>query len=143
MTQPHQRRLKAVQFALDGQSFECQLRNWNFDPGEQDGDRLYTFCPDETGANQVIEETDPEPELTLEFLSDWRVGGISDFLWQNRGQMASVSIVHHPGRPDERVQFSGQVLLKAPAVGGEVRTTEVQEVTMQVLFVEPLYQRSS
>jgi hypothetical protein len=124
----HQRRLKVVQLAVGGNQFECQIRNWTLDPGEQDGERQYTFCPE----GEFVEETDPEPELTLEFFADWRVNGMSDYLWQNRGQEAACTIVHHPDTPAETVQFSGTVRLKAPPVGGEARTTEIQEVTLLV-----------
>lgn len=123
-----QRRLKLIQLSLNGINFECQIRNWTLDPGEQDGERQFTFCPE----GEFIEETDPEPELTIEYFADWRSGGLSDFLWQNRGQEASVNIVHHPDQPAETVQFSGTIRLKAPPTGGEARETEVQEVTMLV-----------
>lgn len=123
-----QRRLKVIQFTLNAINFECQIRNWTLDPGEQDGERQFTFCPD----GEFIEETDPEPELTIEYFADWRSGGLSDFLWQNRGQEAAVNIVHHPDLPAETVQFSGTVRLKAPPVGGEARETEIQEVSLLV-----------
>lgn len=123
-----QRRLKLIQLSLNGINFECQIRNWTLDPGEQDGERQFTFCPE----GEFIEETDPEPELTIEYFADWRSGGLSDFLWQNRGEEASVNIVHHPDQPAETVQFSGTIRLKAPPTGGEARETEVQEVTMLV-----------
>lgn len=125
----HQRRLKLITFQLNATSFECQLRNWNLDPGIPDGDRQYTFCPD--GA--FIEETDPEGTLELEFFSDWQLNGISDFLWTNSGQEATFTIDHHPDIAAEHVQWSGKVLLKAPPVGGEVRTTEMTSITLQVI----------
>jgi hypothetical protein len=78
------------------------------------------------------EETDAEPTLAVTFFADWREDGISDFLWTNRGQVATVSITHHAGLVGEEVQFTGKVRLKAPPVGGEARTTEEQEVTFVV-----------
>lgn len=130
MTQPHHRRHKHILFALNTTNFECQLSAWELDPGEQDGDRRWTFCgPD--GAD-FEEETDAEPTLSVTFFGDWRTSGISDFLWSNRGQVADVSITHHAGVVGEEVQFTGKVRLKAPPVGGEARTTEEQEVAFMV-----------
>ena len=134
MTSPvvHHRRLKVIEFSLDLDGtpiqFECQLSNWELDPGEQDGDRRYTFCPD----GEFEEETDAEPSLSLTFFADWREDGISDFLWSNRGQVADALITHHPDTAAETVMFAGKVRLKAPPVGGEARTTEEQEVTLLV-----------
>lgn len=129
----HHRRLKRIEFsfALDDEApaqFECQINTWELDPGEQDGDRRYTFCPD----GEFEEETDSEPQLTLGFFADWRSEGISDFLWTNRGKVADVEIVHHPDTPEETVTFAGKVRLKAPPVGGDARTTEEQEITLMV-----------
>lgn len=128
MAAPHNRRLKEIQFTLNTINFECQLTTWELDPGEQDGDRRFTFCVD----GEFIEETDPEPELTIGYFADFRSGGLSDFLWQNRGQEAAFNIVHHLNTPLETVQLSGTVRLKAPATGGEARETEEQEVTLLV-----------
>jgi hypothetical protein len=124
----HQRRLKVALIAVGGSNFECQIKNWSLDPGEQDGDRQYTFCPD----GEFVEETDPEPTLELEFFADWRSNGISDYLWEHRGEEADVSITNHPDLPAETTLFSGTVRLKAPPVGGEARSTEMQTVTLLV-----------
>jgi hypothetical protein len=128
----HNRRLKLVQLSVGGNQFECQVRSWTLESGEQDGERQFTFCPE----GEFVEETDPEPSLELEFFGDWRSGGISDYLWANRGQEAACTIVHHPGTVGETVQFSGTVRLKAPPVGGEARTTEIQTVTLMVTNLE-------
>lgn len=122
-----QRRLKLVTFTLGATSFECQLNSWILDIGEQDGDRQYTFCPD--GA--FTEETDPDPTLQLKFFSDWRSGGVSDYLWVNRGLVVAYVLDHHPDIAAEHVRFSGNVRIKAPPVGGDARTTEISEVTLQ------------
>lgn len=132
----HNRRLKTITFTLGGTSFECQVREWNLDPGEEDGDMLYSFCP--TGEDR--EETDPEPTLEVTFFSDWRSGGISDYLWTNGGQTVGYVLDHHPDIPEEHTRFSGQLKIKRPAVGGEARTTEVSEVTFALVGL-PDYER--
>lgn len=139
MAPPHNRRLKKIQFALNALNFECQLSSWSLDPGIEDGDRHYTFCSNEAD-NSFIEETDQEATLELTFFSDWRSNGISDFLWANSGQEATFTINHHPGVAGEHVQWTGRVMLKAPAVGGEARAIEVTEITLAVIG-KPTYTR--
>lgn len=124
----HNRRLKLIQFTLDGTAFECQLNSWTLDPGEDDGDRMYTFCPE----GEFTEETDTDPTLDLKFFSDWRSNGISDYLWTHRNEVVEFVLDHHPEIPGEHVRWTGTVRIKAPAVGGDARTTEVSEVTLQV-----------
>lgn len=132
----HQRRLKLINFTIEGNSFECQVQTWNLDPGIEDGDRQYTFCPD----GEFIEETDPDPTLELTFFSDWRSGGISDYLWANSGQVADFQLDHHPDITGEHVRWTGQVVLKPGPVGGDARATETTEVTLQ-LVTAPTYTR--
>jgi hypothetical protein len=123
----HNRRLKVVTFTLDAVSFECQLKSWKIDPGVDDGDRMYTFCVD----GEFTEDTDPDPTLELSFFSDWRANGISDYLWDNDGEVVTFVLDHHPDIAAEHVQFTGSVKIKAPPVGGEARETEVTEITLQ------------
>lgn len=130
----HQRRLKLIQFTLGGEAFECQVRTWNLDPGEEDGERIYTYCPD----GEDVEETDTDPSLSLTFFSDWRSGGVSDYLWTHRGQKVAFQLDHHPDIPGEHVRWTGTVKIKAPAVGGDARTTEVSEITLQVIKLNPM-----
>lgn len=128
----HQRRLKTVTFTVAGVDVGCQLTSWKLDPGIKDGDRVYTFCSDQTN-NVFIEETDDEPSLDLKFVSDWRSGQVSDFLWANNGTVVAFSVDHHPDIVGEHVQFSGNVFIKAAPVGGDARETEMTEITLQVV----------
>lgn len=132
----HQRRIKLIEFTLDGVSFECGLKSWKIDLGEEDGDRIYSMCPD----GEDVEETDPDPTLDLTWWSDWRSNGISDFLWTNRGQTVAFQLDHHPDIPTEHVRWTGNVKLKAPPAGGEARETEMTEITLQIIGT-PTYAR--
>lgn len=125
----HQRRLKLITFTLDGVAFECQLNSWTLDPGSNDGDRQYTYCPD----GQFVEETDDEPTLQLKFFSDWRSAGISNFLWSNANETVGFVLDHHPDIVGEHVRWTGQVLIKPAPVGGDARTTEITEITLSVV----------
>lgn len=125
----HNRRLKLIEFSIDGTQFECQVKSWKLDPGFEDGDRMYAFCPDGT----FVEETDPDPTLDLVFFADWRSTGVSRYLTKNTGQEADFVLDHHPDVPAEHVTWTGVVMLKAPPVGGEARETELTEITLQVV----------
>lgn len=132
MAPPHNRRHKQIEFEIGvGNRFECQISNWTLDPGEQDGDYMFTLCPD----GEFTEETDPQATLAITYFADWRSGGLSDYLWANRGTVAAVRIRQHPQLVGETVQFAGSLRLKAPPTGGEARSTETQEVTFQVTAV--------
>jgi hypothetical protein len=132
----HSRQLKLIEFTLDSVNYECQINSWTLDPGIPDGDVVYTFCPD--GA--TVEDGTPEPSLQFVFLSDWREGGISDFLSEHTGEEAAFVLDHHPDIPAEHVQWTGVVKLKAPPVGGEARSGERTEITLQCVG-DPVYTR--
>lgn len=136
----HQRKIKQVQFTLGGDpddiAFECQLRSWNIANNTDDGDVIYTLCPD----GEVREETDDDYALELTFLADWREDGISDFLWSHDKEIVGFALDHHPDIPGEHVRWTGQVRIKAPNVGGEARATEETEITLPCIG-KPVYSR--
>jgi hypothetical protein len=130
------RKLKVITFTLAGVSFECQVKEWKLVNNSGDGERFYTYCTD----GEFIEDTEPDYSLELKFFSDWRSNGVSDYLTLN--DLATVAFVldHHPDLAAEHVRWSGTCKIKAPDVGGEVRTTEVTEATMQCIG-KPAYAR--
>lgn len=130
----HQRRVKIIQFSLDALQFECQVKTWNLDPGVEDGDRIYTQCPD--GVD--VEETDDDPTLELELFADWRSSGVSTFLWENSGETVDFVLDHHPDIAGEHVRWTGTVKIKPPPAGGEARATEMSEVTLQIVKLNPI-----
>jgi hypothetical protein len=132
----HGRQLKVITFTLGSTEFQCQVRQFQLDPGIPDGERMYTMCPD----GVVVDDGIPEPTLSLTFFADWRSEGISDYLWENTGEDAAFELVLRPDIPAETVKWTGTVRLKAPPVGGEARTQEVTEVTLQCVG-EPVYSR--
>lgn len=132
----HNRRLKLITFTLGATEFQCQVNTWNLDPGIEDGERQYTFCAD----GEFIEDTEPESTLEVRFFSDWREGGISDFLWEHNGEEADFVIDHHPNITGEHVRWTGKLKVKPGPVGGEKNTTEATEVTFQCIGL-PVYSR--
>lgn len=130
------RKLKVITFALIGVNFECQLTSWKMINNTPDGERFYTYCPN----GEFFEEAEPDYALELKFLSDWRPGGISDFLVANDQALAGFVLDNHPDIVGEHVRWSGDCKLKAPDAGGDVRITETQEVTLPVIG-KPLYAR--
>lgn len=125
----HNRRLKLIEFSIDGEQFECQVQSWTLDPGIEDGERMYAFCPD----GSFVEEADPDPTLELKFYADWRSAGVSRFLWDHQGETVAFVLDHHPDIPAEHQTFSGEVFIKPGPVGGDARTTEMTEVTLQIV----------
>ena len=125
----HTQRLKTIEFAIGATQFECQISKWQITNNTDDGDRQFTFCPD----GEFYEEADPTYALELTFFADWRSAGISEFLWANDGTTAAFTLVHLPGVAGEEQTWTGTVKVKAPTVGGDVRTTEVQEITLPII----------
>ncbi len=76
----------------------------------------------------------------MTFYSDWRSGGISDYLQENDEVQVSFQLDHHPDIVGEHVRWTGDVKIKAPTVGGDVRTTETTAVTLQCVG-KPEYER--
>jgi hypothetical protein len=122
----HNRKLKTLTFDIDGTEFQIQCNTWKIVNNSQEGAKQYVYVPNE----EFNEESDPDYSLEATFFSDWRSAGISDFCWEHDGETIPVTIDHHPDIPAEHVRWTGEVKIKAPDVGGDVRTTEVTAVTM-------------
>jgi hypothetical protein len=135
MTIHQTERLKKINLTIDGNETSCQLTSWTLDLGEQDGDRIYTYCDD-----SFIEDADNEPTLDLKYLSDWTEDGISTFLWENKGEVVAFVLDHHPDVAGEHVRWTGNVKIKTAPVGGDVREREMTEVTLQIVG-DPAFSR--
>lgn len=125
----HTRSLKLIEFTLAGNSFECQVQTWNINNNSPLGERIYSFCPN----GEDREESIPDYALDLRFYSDWRSGGVSDYLWDNGGVTVAFQLDHHPDIVGEHVRWTGSVQIVVPSVGGEVKSTEITAVTLPVL----------
>jgi hypothetical protein len=144
---PHSRKLKFLQFFLgNGESpdeqaaFQCQVQTWRIVNNTPDGDKMYGFCYDpeltdaeNEAAGEFREEAEPDYALEVTFHADWRSGGISDFLWAHDGETVTWRIDHHPNDLDSHVAWEGTLKVKAPSVGGEVRTSEMTEWTSPII----------
>jgi hypothetical protein len=142
MSAIHSRKLKIIEFGLDEgedeKEFQCQISNWVIENNTDDGERFFTFCPD----GEDREDADDDYALALTFFSDWRENGISDFLVEHNKELLPFRLEHHPDIPEEHVVWTGTVKIKAPNVGGDVRETESQEVTLPIIGL-PVYSRGS
>jgi len=130
------RKLKIITFTLAGVSFQCQLQSWKMNNNTNDGDRFYTFCAD----GEFVEDAEPDYTLELKFLADWTLSGVSDYLWSNDLQVVAFILDHLPDIAGEHVRWSGNAKIKAPTVGGDVRTTELTEATLKCIG-KPTYVR--
>lgn len=122
----HNRKLSLLVLDIGGNEFQIQCRKAEIVNNTDDAESFATFAPD----GGFVEAAEPSFALDLEFYADWRSAGVSDYLWDNDGVTVAFELTHHPDIPAETVIFSGNVLIKAPNVGGEVRTTEVTATTL-------------
>lgn len=137
MTVNH-KKLKQITFDLGGSEFQVQLKDWKLNNDTDDPEILHTYGgPTEDFA----EEADPAWSLDLVFYADWTVNGVSDYLTAHNGETLDFEITHHVGVSGWEHQRSGQVFIKAPSVGGEIRETELTEITL-ALVGPPTYTRS-
>lgn len=137
------RKLKVIEFTIGGLNYECQVQTWNMSNNTDDGDKLYSFCnPGNTGTGgEFREDAEPDYALEITFYSDWRSAGISQFLTEHDQEIVAFKLDHHPDIPEEHVHWSGSLKCKAPSVGGDARTTEMTEVTLQIIGL-PVYGRA-
>lgn len=138
MAPPHVKKLKQVTLTVAGQSWQCQTEKVELVNDTDDPEQAFVLCapPDDS----YYEDPDPSYKLDFTALADWRLAGLSRYLWQNDGAVAAFTYVLHPEDPASTVHWTGQVRLKAPTAGGEGRATEKQEISLAVLgkpdFVE-------
>lgn len=129
-------KIKVVQFSLAANFFECQVKNWKMNNNTPTGERFYAQCPD----GEFFEQAEPDWTFDLVFYADWRLNGVSDWLWMNRNTTQPFVLKHHYDLPGRGVQWSGSCVIPAPSVGGEERTTELTEITVPCIG-EPVYVR--
>jgi hypothetical protein len=132
VTSPHHRKLKILILDIGGTEYQIQCRKAQVVNNTDDGENFYTFgnngSNDSTG---FVEPADPAWALDLGFYSDWQLAGINDYLWDNDGETVTFSLELYPDIPAEHVIFTGEVVIKAPSAGGEVRAQDVTEMVLQ------------
>ncbi len=131
------RKLKLITFFLGGNQYQTQLREWNLNNDTDDPEQFHTYGGE---GESFAEPADASWQLELSFYADWRSDGISDFLTAHDGETLPFVIDHHPDIVGEHTRRGGDVLIKAPSVGGEVRTTELTDTTLAVIGT-PSYER--
>ncbi len=129
MSSIHHRKLKLIELDIDGNTLQCQVQTWRMVNNTEDGEKIYAYCPD----GEDREEADPDYALELVLYADWRSAGASHYLTVHDGETATFQLDHYPDIPAEHVRWTGSLKIKAPTAGGEIRTTEMTEVTLPVL----------
>jgi hypothetical protein len=124
----HNRKLQVLTLDIGGNEFQIQCRVAELQNNTDDGTFFPTYDPVDGG---FIEAAEDSYALNLEFYADWRSDGVSDYLWSQDGTTVSFQLDHHEDIPAEHVRWVGEVLIKAPNVGGEVRTTEITSTVLQ------------
>lgn len=130
----HRNQLKYVSLDIGGNEFRAAIQTWRLVDNTEDPEKIYSYGPD--GQNEDTEEEVADWALELTFYSDWRTPvGLNHYLWTNAGQEVAYTIGHHLGTTGEDPEFSGTVKLKRTSVGGQVRTTELTELTLPIVGV--------
>ncbi len=135
MTANHNK-MKDSTLSIGGVQFEEQLTEFKLNNDSDDPEQFYTFDPD--GGFQ--EAADDAYSLDLKFFADWRAGGISDYLVAHDGETVAFVLDHNVDIVGQHIRQSGSVLIKAPSIGGAVRTTELTETKLGVIG-KPVYTR--
>lgn len=138
MTTPHHRKHRTILLTLAGTDFTDQCRSATVANNTDDPERFPCYAP----AGEFLEPAEPEWALELNLYSDWRSAGVSDYLSTNDHDEVAFVLQHHTGVVGETVQYAGTVILKAPSLGGEARTQDMTEVTLQIIG-KPTYTRIS
>lgn len=120
------RKLRNSQINIGGTQFEDRCSDFKLNNETDDGETFHTYNP----TASFVEAAEDSYNLELKFYADWTSGGITRFLWDHDGETVTYQIDHHVDLPGEHVRFVGEVLIKAPTVGGEIRTTELTETTL-------------
>lgn len=131
------RKLMIAVFDLDGTEFQNQLSTISLNNETDDPEQFHTYGGD---GESFAEAADDSYTLDLTLYADWRSNGISDFLTAHDGETLPFTIDWHPNIVGEHIRRTGSVLVKAPNMGGDIRTTETTEVTMTVIG-KPSYER--
>lgn len=132
----HNRKLKYITFLIGGIEQQIQISSWKINNNTADGTTFYTFAPD--GA--FVEAADADFSIDVVAFADWRSAGFSDYLWAHDGETVPYVLTHLAEFAGETVTWSGEAQIKAPSVGGEVRTTEITETTLKCVD-KPVYAR--
>ena len=131
------RKLRIAVLTIGGIPFQEQCRIINLVNNTDDPEIFHTFGGDNSS---FAEEAEPSWALELTAYADWRSDGISDFLTAHNGETLPFVADMHPNIVGEHTRRAGDVLIKAPSVGGEIRATEETETTLAVIG-EPSYER--
>jgi hypothetical protein len=123
------RKLKQLILDIGGTEFQAQLQSWTLNDNTDDPETFFVYEPGE----EFVEEPDPSYSLDCTFYSDWRVRGHLGLPVVAPRETVTFQITHHPDIPAEAKIFSGQLLVKGPSVGGDVRTTEQSSVTFPIV----------
>lgn len=132
----HNRKLTKITFSLDGTEYQAQLKSWTLNNNTDDAAVFYVYEPGE----EFAEAADPSWSMDISGYADWRSDGLADFLMAHDEEDVAFVLDHHPDIPGEHVRWAGTFHLKAPNVGGDVRTTEEVNTTLTCVG-KPLYSR--
>lgn len=94
-----------------------------------DGDTFYTFGAGSAGVGR--ETVEPDWSVVLSGKADWSATGISRYMHDNDGATVTLTITFDTGVTGWTRRWVGDVVMKEPTDGGEARTGEAFETTLQ------------
>lgn len=125
-----------VEFGGTTPDYSCQVTTLGVVNATPDGTKVYTFCA--SGAGEFRETPDSAWQCTIKWISDWTSTGLNRYLATNDGATVAVSIHYDNGDSNYGRTWSGNVVLKQPSDGGDVRATETSEMTLNFIGVPTL-----
>lgn len=131
----YNKRLKDITLTIGAIAIECQVTEFHLNPPQNIGDLVYTMCLDGAFREEVDDE---DWTLDLTWVTDWRTGSLNRYLFANVGATAAFVLTEHPTTVGSKVQWAGNLLVRAPAVGGAARETEMTQMTFTGVGAYPL-----
>lgn len=130
-------KLKIAVLTIGGSQFQGQITEMTINNDTDDAEIFNTYGGD---GSSFAEAAEPSFQLELKGFADWTLGGFSDFLWAHNGETVAFTLDHHPDVVGSYVRWTGNVQIKAPSAGGEIRTTELTETSLAIVGT-PVYSR--
>lgn len=113
--------------------YECHVSAVNLVPS-QEIIEYQTLCPD--GSFTALGKESFTVEVTS--IQDWSADGLSRFLWENAGREAAMRFAPYGVLGTDTPQWTANVVLPRPNVGGEVSTFATSDLVFPVTGVPAL-----
>lgn len=127
-----------IEFGGTTPDYSCQVTTAQILNNTPDGERVFTFCA--SGNGEFRETPDAAWAVTLKWISDWTTStGFNQYIAAHDGQTLSLTVHFDNGDSSGYGRtWTGNVVVKQPSDGGDVRTAETSEVTWNYIGIPVL-----